>query len=307
MKTAWHAVAPRARAARSAGVAAALLVALTAALSAGQPGPVDVSGVLQRAGARVTEFFARAQSIMCLEKVSLQRLDFGYSAAAPARIVESDLRLSWEPSPDDPTPTMARTLRQVVRVNGGAPRKKDYDNCTTPEQQTSEEQPLSILLPQQRDKYTFAYDRHEMVDRRHAIVIAFRENRKPAVSVSLVDDKEDCVSFDIDGGMRGRLWIDVDTHDVLRMDQSLVGLVEIPLPRKATRHGGSLFWTMERWDTTIRFKRVAFQDPEETLVLPVSSTTLQITRGSGTPRLRTSTQYLSYRRFMTGGRVLPPQ
>ena len=66
-------------------------------------------------------------------------------------------------------------------------------------------------------------------------------------------------------------------------------------------------WTMERWDSSIRFKRVRFQDPEETLVLPVESSTLQITRGAGTPRLRTSTQYHAYRRFITGGRVVPPQ
>jgi len=52
---------------------------------------------------------------------------------------------------------------------------------------------------------------------------------------------------------------------------------------------------------------VTFQDPEETLVLPVESTTLQITRGAGTPRLRTSTRYQSYRRFITAGRVIPPQ
>ena len=125
--------------------------------------------------------------------------------------------------------------------------------------------------------------------------------------MSLVEDKEDCISFDIEGGMRGRIWIDADTHDVLRLDQSLGGLVEIPLPRKATRYGATMFWTMERWDSTIRFRRVTFQDPEETLVLPVESSTLQVTRGAGTPRLRTSTQYLSYRRFITGGRVIPPQ
>jgi len=64
---------------------------------------------------------------------------------------------------------------------------------------------------------------------------------------------------------------------------------------------------MERWDSSIRFKRVTFQDPEETLVLPVESSTLQITRGAGTPRLRTSTQYHAYRRFITAGRVVPPQ
>jgi hypothetical protein len=64
---------------------------------------------------------------------------------------------------------------------------------------------------------------------------------------------------------------------------------------------------MERWDSSIRFKPVRFDDPPETLILPVSSSTLQITRGSGTPRLRTTTHYTAYRRFMTGGRLVPPQ
>ena len=290
-----------------AGACAALTLVLAASLSADQPSAVDISAVLQRAGDKVGEYFARAQSIMCLERVSLQRLGIGFGADGPARRVESELRLSWEPSPDNPTPTEARTLRQVIRVNGSAPRKKDYENCTTPEQQDSEEQPLSLLLPNQREKYTFTYNSRDVVDRRDAIVIAFREIRKPTVDVSLIEDNEDCISFDIEGGMRGRLWIDAETHDVLRMDRSLSGLIEIPLPRKATRRGGALSWTMERWDSSIRFKRVAFQDPEETLVLPVESSTLQITRGAGTPRLSTSTQYVSYRRFITAGRIVPPQ
>lgn len=294
---------------RPAGAIAALFVALAASLSADQTAPpIDVAGVLLRAGEKVTEFFARAQSIMCLERVSLQRLGMGYGADGPARRVESELRLSWEPSPDNPTPTEARTLRQVLRVNGSTPRKKDYQNCTTPEQQDSEEQPLSLLLPSQREKYRFTYRSRETIDRREAIVIDYREIRKPTVDVSLVEDNEDCISFDIEGGMRGRIWIDAETHDVLRLDRSLTGLIEIPLPRKVTRRAGATFsWTMERWDSSIRFKRVMFQDPEETLVLPVEASTLQVTRGAGTPRLRTSTQYLSYRRFMTTGRVVPPQ
>jgi hypothetical protein len=286
---------------------AALIVALTAVISAEQLPAIDLAAVLDRAGERVTEYFARAQSIVCLEKVSLQRLAMGYGADGPARHVESELRLSWEPSPDNPTPTEARTLRQVLRVNGSPPRKKDYENCTTPEQQDSEEQPLSILLPQQRGDYTFTAKSRQVIEGRAAYEIEFREIRKPTVDVSLVEDNEDCVSFDIEGGMRGKIWIDVETHDVLRLDRSLNGLVEIPLPRQVTRRGGSAYWTMERWDSTIRFKRVTFQDPLETMVLPISSSTLQITRGAGTPRLRTNTQYLAYRRFMTGGRVIPPQ
>lgn len=283
------------------------LLALGATVSAGQSATFDVGAVLERASVRVTEYFARAQAIVCLEKVSLQRLGAGFGADGPARQVESELRVTWEPSPENPTPKEARTVRQVIRVNGGTPRKKDYNNCTTPEQNAEEEQPLSILLPQQRADYTFTAAGRGKIDGRDAMIVAFREVKKPTVDVSLVEDNEDCISFDIEGGMQGKIWIDAETHDVLRLDRLLTGLVEIPLPKKVTRRGGTMFWTMERWDSSIRFKRVAFDDPQETLILPVSSTTLQVTRGSGTPRLRTMTQYLAYRRFLTGARVLPPQ
>jgi hypothetical protein len=268
---------------------------------------IDLEGVLERAGARVTEYFARAQSIMCLEKVSLQKLNFGYSSEGPARFVESELRLSWEPSPENPTPKEARTLRQVLRVNGHAPRKKDWDNCTTPEQQNSEVQPLSILLPESRVELTFAYGGRAVVDGRDAVIVTYREKVKPTVDVSLVEDNENCISFDIDGGTQGKIWLDAETMDVLRLDRSLTGLIEIPLPRKAQRTGVTHRWTMERWDSSIRFKPVRFDDPNETLILPVESSTLQITRGAGTPRLRTTTKYTAYRRFITGGRVVPQQ
>ncbi len=266
---------------------------------------IDLDGVLDRASARVAEYFARAQSIMCLERVSLQRLNFGYSADGPARFVESELRLSWEPTPEDPTPKEARTLRQVLTVNGHPPRKRDYDNCTTPEQQDSEVQPLSILLPDQRETHSFDYEGRGTVDGRDAIIITYRERVKPKVDVSLVDGHDNCISFDIDGGTRGKIWIDAETHDVLRLDRSLIGLIDIPLPRKAQRIGVPVRWTMERWDSSIRFRRVAFSDPTETLVLPVSATSLQITRGAGTPRLRTTTEYKAYRRFITGARIVP--
>jgi hypothetical protein len=269
---------------------------------------IDLEGVLDRAAARVVDYFARAQSIVCLEKVALQRLSMGYSADGPARFVESELRLSWEPSKEDPMPKEARTLRHVLRVNGHPPRKKDWNNCTTPEQQDSEEQPLSMLLPESRAELAFEYSGRDKLDGREAVVIAFQEKKvKPTVDVTLVEDNENCISFDIDGGMRGKLWIDAETSEVLRLDRALRGLVEIPLPRKVQRFGVNHFWTMERWDSSIRFKAVKFDDPSETLILPVSSSTFQITRGAGTPRLRTTTQYTSYRRFMTGGRVITPQ
>jgi len=282
------------------------LVLCTATLAARQPAAVpQLAGVLQRVGERVEQYFTRAQSIVCIEIVGLMPVDS--VGLARGRTVESELRLSWEPSEENPIPIEARTLRQVIKVNGHAPRKDDHDNCTSPEQNTSEVQPLSLLLPQQRHEYSFKLAGAARVDNRAAILVDYRMVDKPSVTVELVDGKEDCVSYALDGGMRGRIWIDAETFDVLRMDQGLIGLVDIPLPRKVASRDRRSSWTMERWDTSIRFKPVTFQDPHETLVLPASSTSFRITRGAGTPRLRTSTQYSSYRRFITGARILTPQ
>ena len=281
------------------------MLAFAASVTAGQgAAPPDLAEVLRRVGERVEQYFTRAQSIVCLEIVGLMPVETG---GARGRTVESELRLSWEPSEENPVPIEARTLRQVLKVNGHAPRKNDQDNCTGPEQNTSEVQPLSLLLPQQRDEYTFKLAGPGRIDDRAAILIDFRMVDQASVKVELVNGNENCVSFALDGGMRGRIWIDAETFDVLRMDQGLTGLVDVPLPRKIANRDRWSSWTMERWDTSIRFKPVTFQDPQETLVLPASATSYRITRGSGSPQLRSSTRYSSYRRFITGGRIIPPQ
>ena len=282
------------------------MLVFAASVAARQPEtPPDLATVLQRVGARVEQYFTRAQSIVCTEIVGLMPFDSGGTPSS--RTVESELRLSWEPTDENPVPIEARTLRQVLKVNGHPPRKNDRNNCTAPEQNSSEIQPLSLLLPQQRHEYSFKLAGAGKVDTRAAILVDYRMVQKPSVTVELVDNNEDCLSYSIEGGMRGRIWIDAETYDVLRLDQGLMGLVDIPLPRKVAHRNSWPSWTMERWDTSIRFKPVTFEDPPETLVLPASSTSFRITRGSGTPRLRTSTQYSGYRRFITGARVLPPQ
>ena len=289
---------------RAASTAIALVG--SAALGAQEINPSDLAAILQRAGERVEYYFARAQSIVCFETVSLQPLGFGLSADGRTRTVQSELRLSWDPAAETKTPLEAKTLRQVMKVNGHPPRKNDYDNCTTPEQNDTETQPLSMLLPQQRVEYDFSIVGPAKQDGRAAILVAYRMKAKPTVTVSLVDNNEDCISYTIDGGMRGRIWIDAETYDVLRLDEGLDGLVDIKLPWKVARRSPDRgIWTMERFDSSIRFKPVTFSDPDETLILPVSATSLRITRSAGTPRLRTMTEYTQYRRFLTGARVVP--
>ena len=208
---------------RLSAVVAGLLLGLlgTSAVSAQAPLRQSLAALLQSAGEKVEQYFARAQSLVCLEVVRLQPLTAGLGADGFARTVESELRLAWDPFAHTDDAPEARTLRQVLRVNGHQPRKNDYQACTTPEQQDTETQPLSMLLAEQRSDYTFALGKPAKVDGRLAIVVEYQLRRPVKVAVSEVEGQEDCISFDVDGGFRGRIWLDPDTHEVMRLDQSL--------------------------------------------------------------------------------------
>ena len=62
--------------------------------------------------------------------------------------------------------------------------------------------------------------------------------------------------------------------------------------------------TIERADTSIRYRQVTFQDPEETLLVPSSIDTVTVIRNSGAPRVRKTQRFTDYRRFVTGGRIV---
>jgi hypothetical protein len=285
-----------------AAVLAASLAGSAASLTQQPDG--DLASTLARAGARVEEFFTRAQSLVCTETVTMQPLSSSWSADGFGRTVESELRVSWEPGLGGPA-TEAQTIRQVMTVNGRPPRENDHRSCTTPEQSDTETQPLSMLLPQQQDRYRFTAAGTARLEGRAALMVDFREVAKVSVEVTTVEGLDDCISYDLTGGQRGRLWIDAESFDVLRMDQRLTGMVELRMPQViARRPGGSQYMTLEREDTSLRFGRVSFAQPEESLVLPLTSTSLRIVRGGGAPRLRTTTRYTDYRRFLTGGRVV---
>jgi hypothetical protein len=292
----------------SVAVALATAVAFGSLPSRAETGAssTEVATVLARAGARVEEFFTRAQSLVCTETVSLQPLNSGLTADGFSRTVESELRVSWDPGLGGGPVTEAQMHRQVLKVNGRRPRANDHQSCTTPEQTDTETQPLSMLLPQQREKFQFSAAGNERIGGRPAVTIDFREVARASSEVRAVDGLEDCVSYELTGGLRGRLWIDADTFDVLRLDQRLAGMVEMRLPRVLTRRPGALpYMILERSDTTLRFARVRFEAPDESLLLPQTSTSLRVMRGGAASRLRTTTTYSDYRRFLTGGRVVP--
>ena len=279
---------------------------LSGSVIAQSPG-LDLQSTLTRAGERVEAFFTRAQSLVCTETVVMQPLNSGLTSEGFSRTVESELRVSWEPPRDGTPATEAQTKRHVLKVNGRPPRERDHRSCTTAEQNDTETQPLSMLLATQRDKYQFSAAGAGRVDGRQTIMIDYREVAAVSADVRAVEGLDDCISYDLTGGQRGRLWLDAETFDVLRLDQRLTQMIDLRMPRVLARRPGSpTYMTLERSDTSMRFVRLAFDNPEESLVLPATTSELRIVRGGSASRLRTITRYSNYKRFLTGTRVVGP-
>ena len=103
-----------------------------------------------------------------------------------------------------------------------------------------------------------------------------------------VEWKEECVSIDLPGRARGRIWADPETSEILRLDEGIIGLVDIAVPRKQQRTGGPTYMTIERADSSIRYRRVPFTDPDETLLLPVEHRDGRRSSGTQAARERAS-------------------
>jgi hypothetical protein len=277
----------------------ALLVALALAGAAAtaQQQPTQSQSLIARVGEYVEQYYARAQSLLALEEVTVQPLSRDLGLDGFARRLAYELRVEWDPEAVDVD--TATVVRQLVSVNGRAPRPGDEPRCTDPRGVSPE--PLALLLPNQRGKYVFHPGGQASVAGRRAATFEYRAIR---AEPPRVEWKEDCASIELPGRTRGRVWVDPETAAILRFDEQLIGMVDIPVPVAQQRRGGAAFMTVERADTSIQYAPVAFVDPDETLMLPARIESLVIVRNSGSPRLRITQSFSRYRRFVTASRIL---
>jgi hypothetical protein len=276
----------------------ALVVALLAAGRAAIGQSISADQTVDRLSDYVEQYYTRAQSIVTNESVTVQRLNRDLSFDGFARRLEYELRVEWDPSVDaDESP--AKVTRQLLTVNGKPPRKGDKPECMDPKSVSPE--PLAFLLPDRRHKYAFTSAGVGRVDGREAVMVDYRslEPGKP-----IVEWTDDCVSVDVPGRWRGRLWAEPETATIVRMDEQLIGMVDLPIPRKHQQINGALFLTLERADMSIRYRAVRFSDPDETLMLPAEITSSSMWRNGGSPGNRVTQSFSNYRRFVTAGRII---
>jgi hypothetical protein len=281
-------------------------VALAAAVAAGnatataQPAAGDgLAPLLARISARVENFYSRARTVTARETVRLHQLENDFSTVGFARQLVYDLRLDWDIQADGTLPIEAKMLRHLMMVNGRPPRPKDEPECTDPESVSSDH--LTMLLPQKRSEYEFTPGEPARLDNRPATTINFRDVSKDTPEVIWT---EDCVRVSLPGRTRGRIWVDAENLDVLRIDGHLTRMFDFPTTERIARRQGVYQMALERYDFTIRYREVKFADPEETLTLPRLVETMSVWKGAATRRFRITQEYSDYRRFVTGGRIV---
>jgi hypothetical protein len=241
---------------------------------------------------------------MCLEKVTAQAISNDLSGSGFARVLEYDLRVELA-SIDDPDGAEANFVRELKKINGRVPRPRDVNDrnsCLDPNPLTPE--PLSFLLARNRAEYLFTWAGFGKGKDQNTIMIDYRPRQvdKP----EFIEDergREDCFQLSLPVERQGRVYVDAQSFDVVKIEQHLKSRVEVRVPLKQQRVKNLPDWiVVDRFDWVIRYKPVSFQDPDETLLLPASSEQVAVLRGAQSNR---KTQVFSgYRRFLTAGRVV---
>jgi hypothetical protein len=290
---------------RLATIACVAVCGCWVAVLAAPQGAPDVNALMMRIAGRVADYYCRAQHVICLESSTVQPIQRNWSPDGFARTVESELRV--EPAGAEGTLLEPRLIRNIRQVNGRPPRERDDKEragCTDPDATSPE--PLTFLLPVHRDEYRFTAVRDAKEDGRAALVIDFMSANRTS-GPELVEDPRghpDCFDWSGPIATRGRVWVDASTFDVLRIERHIAGPVDVRVPLRLQRRYQLPAWlVIDRDDFALRYKPVAFSDPDEVILLPESLEALTVVR-SALQSTRRTEKYSHYRRFLTTGRVV---
>ncbi|HEY2432424.1 MAG TPA: hypothetical protein VGI12_07095 [Vicinamibacterales bacterium] len=269
------------------------------------PQSSEVGRLLEHIGDRVTRYYHRAQSLVCTETSTMQPVNRDWSWEGLSRTVESELRVEAEASDGQPLPE-ARLIRDIRRVNGREPRDRDRTDrsgCTDPDPFSAE--PLAFLLRSHSEEYRFTAV-HETRERNRAALVLDFESADRTNKADLIEDPrghDDCFDWRGPIAVRGRVWVDALSYEVLRVDRYNAGPVDLRVPSPLQRkHGLSPYVTLDREDRSMRFKEIAFRDPDEIILLPESIESLVVVR-NGLQSMRSTTTFRDYHRFLTVSRV----
>lgn len=282
---------------------AVTLLSASPSLRADDIPSVNVTDTLRNVGRRIEQWYARAQTIVSDEAVWIQPLRADMTPDLFPRRLAFELRVGWNPDELGPVGIPAvNVLRQLLSVNGRAPSPERPDRdpgCMDPKPVSPE--PLAMLLPTRLSESEFSVAGSTRVNGRAALMIDYRGVATLPPDIAWTDD---CVTVSLPGRSRGRVWVDTETYDVLRIDDRLARQFEFEVPRQHVRRGAARSMVIERAESSIRYARIQFDEPRESIMLPVSIDIVTVIRSTSMQRMRITHRLTNHRRFLTQGRLL---
>lgn len=260
----------------------------------------DLDAVLGGVRTYLADYFARAQSIVADEAVTIQPIGSDMMPeAVGARTLRNELRLSWEPTESGGIGA-AEVLRNLISVNGRPPREKDRDKCFDPKA-TSPEMLAVLFLSDDRENLRYSISSRRKLRGRPAIAVEIRDTSTGPLQ-TVVSEDEQCIGWQKPGSQRWRVTLDAENYSVMRYEQYLSAPMDVQVPRSRKHGTPERQLVVDRFTETIDYQLARFNNPDEAIMLPTSREVVQIFRGPGS--MRTSYRYRNYRRFMTGIRIV---
>ena len=273
-------------------------VAAAAALAPAGRAQIQDPSRLDDVTAYVEDYYGRAQSLIAEETVTLEHLRNDLTADGLPRRLLYEIRVEWSPEGDAPR---ASVVRELMSVGRRPPKPGTKPECLDPKGISPE--PLAFLLRERRGRFAFREVGAAVVAGRSAVMIDYRPSGREEPTIT---GTKECISIDMPDRTQGRLWVDRETSAVLRLDEHIVAVTDVRIPRELQTTGGwGLYVTVDRADSTTRYEPVTFSEPAETMLLPTSIQSVSVIRATGVQRVRVTQTYRNYRRFLTGSRLIP--
>lgn len=200
-------------------------------------------------------------------------------------------------------PIFTRTLKSIdgKQIKGQPPLENS--KCEQLNPQAAYENPLVFLLPKNQPNYIFAHGGENDVQGNKTIIITVSE-KTPSEPLRIVE-KNDCFFLSRPLRLKGQIWIDSKTSDIVQIKWEQAETFSATIPKKTIKAGiipvvrPEFTISYDKQDFTVGFRQVKFQNPELTLLLPYFSESVSIDRGAKLPGMRTIVDYTQYRLFNT--------
>jgi hypothetical protein len=280
----------------------ALLLFAGAPAAAQEPPASDekLARILKSVGESVERYHAALFSIRFTETWRWEELSKEFTPKEAREFVYDDYVIGGKEAGVEGDDS-GQIVRRLLKVNGkpARPGRRGRDE-PAPTSHTF----LTFLRPEHQKDFAFTPDGEEDCAGRRCHVLSYRILR-PQQRGAVWKGR----SFKVFGPMAGRLWVDAENSDVLAWELRLTEPVEFNSPNAITlgplgRFGPSRKLRYERDDFTVRFRRVEFKDPAQTLLLPESTEWVRVLTGASRPRVRITQTFTDYQRFVSDVKII---